>query len=132
MLVVNQFSISSSVQVINTTNLIFCNCKVLVFWDDDYLGSAWCLAEIGKYTKPESKCVILMYGKTKFKAGTGFLGGIRAGVVTDLPLVETYILENQEKFESKDAFNRAIDQAIVMLSPLSLIYQGRYLEAKTA
>mmetsp|Transcript_52339 Transcript_52339/g.109204 ORF Transcript_52339/g.109204 Transcript_52339/m.109204 type:complete len:152 (+) Transcript_52339:186-641(+) len=50
-LVVNQFSISSSSQVINTTDLIYSNCKVLVFLDKTYLGRAWCLAECGQYTR---------------------------------------------------------------------------------
>ena len=128
-LVVNQFSISSSAQVINTTDLIYCNCKVLVFLDDDYLGRAWCLAECGQYTRRESKCVVVVYGKADFKPGSDFLREMKAGVAADLPLIESYILD---KFESREAFNQAIDRAIVMLSPLSLLYQGRYSEAKVA
>jgi hypothetical protein len=61
-LVVCQFRISSSEQVVSTTDLIYCNCKVWVFLDDDYLGRAWCLAETGQYTQPESNCVIVVYG----------------------------------------------------------------------
>jgi hypothetical protein len=102
---------------------------VLVFLDDDYLGRAWCLAECGQYTRAESKCVIVVYGKAHFKPGSDFLGGMKAGVTADLPLIEAYILD---KFLSKEAFNQAIDRAIVMLSPLSLLYQGRYSEAKIA
>jgi tetratricopeptide (TPR) repeat protein len=49
-----------------------------------------------------------------------------AGYPGDLPLIKKYILG---KFETKDAFNQAIDRAILRLSPLSLIYQGRYDEA---
>jgi hypothetical protein len=65
-LVVNQGSISSSAQVIGTTDSIYCNCKVLVFLDDDYLGRAWCLAECGQYTRAESSCVLVVYGKAEF------------------------------------------------------------------
>jgi tetratricopeptide (TPR) repeat protein len=54
---------------------------------------------------------------------------MKAGVPTDLPMIESYILK---KFKSKEAFNQAIDRAIVLLSPLSLIYQGRYAEAEIA
>ena len=128
-LVVNQGSISSSAQVIGTTDSIYCNCKVLVFLDDDYLGRAWCLAECGQYTRPESSCVLVVYGKAEFKPSSDFLREMKAGVAADLPLIESYILG---KFQSKEAFNQAIDRAIVMLSPLSLLYQGRYSEAKIA
>jgi hypothetical protein len=128
-LLVNQIGISSSAQVINTTDLIYCNCKVLVFLDDDYLGRAWCLAECGQYTRPESKCVVVVYGKADFKPASDFLREMKAGVTADIPLIESYILD---KFKSKEVFNQAIDRAIVMLSPLSLIYQGRYSEAKIA
>ena len=99
-LCVTQFTISSSAQVINTTDLIYCNCKVLVFLDDDYLGRAWCLAECGQYTRAESKCVIVVYGKADFKPGSDFLRGMKAGVTADLPLIEAYILD---KFLSKEA-----------------------------
>ncbi len=115
-LVVNQFSISSSAQVIGTTVLVYCNCKVWVSLDDDYLSRAWCLAECGQYTRPESKCVVVVYGKADFKPATDFLREMNAGVVADLPLIEAYILN---KFKSKEAFNQAIGCAIVMLSPLS-------------
>ena len=128
-LVVNQFSISSSDQVIGTTDIIYCNCKVWVFLDNDYLRRAWCLAETGQYTDPGSRCVLVVYGKTEFKSGTDFLGGMDAGVQKDLPLIARYILN---KFVSREAFNHAIDRAIVRLSPLSLIYQGRYEEARSA
>ena len=128
-LVVNQFSISSSAQVINTTDLIYCNCKVWVFLDDDYLGRAWCLAECGQYTRPESKCVLVVYGKAEFKPGLDFLLEMKAGVIADLPMIQSYILD---KFKSKEVFNQAIDKAIVMLSPLSLLYQGRYADDKIA
>ena len=128
-LVVNQFSISSSDQVIGTTDIIYCNCKVWVFLDNDYLRRAWCLAETGQYTDPGSRCVLIVYGKTEFKSGTDFLGGMDAGVQKDLPLIARYILN---KFVSREAFNHAIDRAIIRLSPLSLIYQGRYEEARSA
>ena len=128
-LVVNQFSISSSDQVICTTDIIYCNCKVWVFLDNDYLRRAWCLAETGQYTDPGSRCVLIVYGKTEFNSGTDFLGGMDAGVQKDLPLIARYILN---KFVSRETFNHAIDRAIVRLSPLSLIYQGRYEEARSA
>ena len=52
-LCVNQNSISSSEQVIGTTDSIYCNCKVLVFLDDNYLGRGWCIAECGQYTRAD-------------------------------------------------------------------------------
>jgi hypothetical protein len=96
--------------------LVYCNCKVWVFLDDDYLSRAWCFAECGQYTRPESKCVVVVYGKADFKPATEFLREMKAGVVADLPLIEAYILN---KFKSKEAFNQAIGRAIVMLSLLS-------------
>ena len=125
-LIVNQFSISSSEQVVGTTDQIYCDCKVWVFLDDDYLGRAWCLAETGQYTREKSNCVITVYGKAELKPGRDFLGSMDAGYKGDLPLIEQYILG---KFESKAVFNQAIDRAILRLSPLSLVYQGRFDEA---
>ena len=125
-LVVSQFSISSSDQVVGTTYGIYCKCKVWVFLDNEYLGRAWCLAETGQYTNPESSCAITVYGKAELKQGTDFLGCMDAGAKQDLPLIEKYILG---KYKSKEAFNHAIDCAVLRLSPLSLIYQGRYDEA---
>ena len=46
-LIVNQYSISSSEQVVGTTGQIYSNCKVWVFLDNDYLDRAWFLAETG-------------------------------------------------------------------------------------
>jgi hypothetical protein len=74
-LIVNQNSISSSVEVISTTDSVYCNCKVLVFLDDDYLSRAWCLAECSQYTRQESSCVISVYGKADFKPDSDFLLG---------------------------------------------------------
>ena len=125
-LVVSQFSISSSDQVVGTTDGIYHNCKVWVFLDNEYLGRAWCLAETGQYTNPESGCAITVYGQAELKPGTDFLGCMDAGAKQDLPLIEKYILG---KYKSKEAFNHAIDCAVLRLSPLSLIYQGRYDEA---
>ena len=125
-LVVSQFSISSSDQVVGTTDGIYHNCKVWVFLDNEYLGRAWCLAETGQYTNPESGCAITVYGQAELKPGTDFLGCMDAGAKQDLPLIEKYILG---KYKSKEAFNHTIDCAVLRLSPLSLIYQGRYDEA---
>ena len=125
-LVVSQFSISSSDQVVGTTYGIYRKCKVWVFLDNEYLGRAWCLAETGQYTNPKSSCAITVYGKAELKPGTDFLGCMDAGAQQDLPLIEKYILG---KYKSKEAFNHAIDCAILRLSPLSLIYQGRFDEA---
>ena len=128
-LVVSQFSISSSDQVVGTTDGIYRNCKVWVFLDNEYLGRAWCLAETGQYTNPESGCAVTVYGQAELKPGTDFLGSMDAGAKHDLPLIEKYILG---KYKSKEAFNHAIDCAVLRLSPLSLIYQGRYDEALLA
>ena len=88
-----------------------CVC-VCVLLDDDYLGRAWCLAECGQYTRDESKCEIAVDGKAGLKPGSDFLREMKAGVTADLPLIEAYTLD---MFESKEAFNQAIDLAVVML-----------------
>ena len=91
-LVVNQFGISSSDQAVGTTDGIYRNCKVWVFLDDDYLSRAWCLAETGQYTNPESGCEVIVYGKAEMKPGTDFFGDMIAGVKEDVPLIQKYIL----------------------------------------
>ena len=128
-LVVNQFSISSSEQVIGTTGQIYFRCKVYVFLDDSYFSRAWCLAETGNYASPDSDCEIIVYGSAKFRPGTDFLGGMDAGVKSDLPLIHRYILSQHL---SKEAFNEAIDHSIVRLSASSLSHQGRYVQAQGA
>jgi hypothetical protein len=62
-LVVPQFSISSSDQVIITTDTIYYDCEVWVFLDHSYLSRAWCLAESAQYSKLSSKCVLVVSGE---------------------------------------------------------------------
>jgi hypothetical protein len=83
----------------------------------------------GQYTGPQSNCVVIVYGMAELKPGADCLASMDAGYRGDLPLIEKYILG---KFTTKDAFNQAIDRAILRLSPLSLIYQGRYDEVHEA
>ena len=130
-LVLNQFSNSSPELVVGAIERIYRSCKVWVYLDDEYLGRAWCLAEMGQYTNHESGCAIAVHGKadSELKPGADFLAGMDAGVEQDLRLIEGYVLG---KYRSKEAFNHAIDCAILRLSPLSLNLEGRYREARQA
>eukprot|EP00291_Cryptomonas_curvata_P011784 CAMPEP_0172188064 /NCGR_PEP_ID=MMETSP1050-20130122/21698_1 /TAXON_ID=233186 /ORGANISM="Cryptomonas curvata, Strain CCAP979/52" /LENGTH=276 /DNA_ID=CAMNT_0012862481 /DNA_START=604 /DNA_END=1430 /DNA_ORIENTATION=- len=126
---VAQFSISSSDQVIDTTDFIYDECEVWVYLDDSYLDRAWCLAEAAKFSNPASKCVIVVSGSANFKLGTDFFSCMKAGKESDIPLIQKYAME---KYGSKERFNQIVDDAIVRLSGWSLIYQGRYGEALQA
>ena len=128
-LLVNQNAISTSDQVIQTTDYIYSHSKIEVFLDNSYLSRAWCLAEAGQYTNPKSKCTISVSGSAELKPGTDFFNCMDAGHKTDIPLIQQYILV---KYGSAANFNAEIDNAILRLSPWSLMHQGRYDEALNA
>jgi hypothetical protein len=125
-LIVNQNSISTSDQVIQTTDLIYSCSKIEVFLNNSYLSRAWCLAEAGQYTNPTNKCTISVSGSAELKPGTDFFNCMDAGHKTDIKLIQKYILD---KYGSAANFNTEIDNAILRLSPWSLMHQGRYSEA---
>mmetsp|Transcript_42193 Transcript_42193/g.88193 ORF Transcript_42193/g.88193 Transcript_42193/m.88193 type:complete len:318 (-) Transcript_42193:1742-2695(-) len=126
---VNQNSISTSGQVIQTTDSIYSCSTIEVFLDNSYLSRAWCLAEAGQYTNPKNKCTISVSGSAELKPGTDFFNCMDAGQKTDIPLIQNYILD---KYGSAEHFNSEIDEAILRLSPWSLMHQGRYDEALKA
>jgi tetratricopeptide (TPR) repeat protein len=128
-LVVPQFSIVSSPQVIATTDINYLNCEVWIFLDGSYLLRGWCLAEAAQYSTTASCCNLSVSGSAELKPNMDFFGGMQAGMENDIPLIQKYILE---KYGSKENFNKIIDHAIVRLSAWSLIYQGRYAEALQA
>ena len=128
-LVVNQNAISTSDQVIQTTDYIYSGSKVEVFLHDSYFSRAWCLAEAGQYTNPSNNCTIFVFGSAELKPGTDFFNSMDAGQKTDIPLIRNYILA---KYGSAERFNTEIDNAILRLSPWSLMHQGRYDEALNA
>ena len=85
---VDQNSISTSDQVILTTDFIYSRSKIEVFLDNSYLSRAWCLAEAGQYTNPANKCTISVSGSAELKPGTDFFNCIEAGQKTDVPLIK--------------------------------------------
>ena len=84
------------------------------------------LAEAAKFSNPRSNCVLAVSGSANFKPGTDFFRSMKAGVESDIPLIQDYVLR---KYKSAENFNKAVEDAIVRLSPWSLLYQGRYREA---
>jgi hypothetical protein len=128
-LIVNQNAISTSDQVIQTTDSIYSGSKIEVFLDNSYLSRAWCLAEAGQYTNPKNKCTISVSGSAELKPGTDFFNSMDAGRKSDIPLIQTYILV---KYGSAERFNTEIDKAVLRLSPWSLMHQGRYGEVLNA
>jgi len=71
-LVVPQFSIVSSPQVIATTEINYLNCEVWIFLDDSYLLRGWCLAEAAQYSTTASRCDLSVSGSAKFRPNMDF------------------------------------------------------------
>jgi tetratricopeptide (TPR) repeat protein len=129
-LVITQFGAElTSDQVIETTDRCYDDCEVWVFLDDSYFDRAWCLAEAAKFTNRASKCVLFVSGCAKIKPGTNFFRWMKAGKESDKLLIQDYVLR---KYGSETNFNKTVEDAIVRLSPWSLLYQGRYREALQA
>jgi hypothetical protein len=100
-LIVNRYIISSSEQVVGTTDQNHRNYTKTVksgyFLDNHYLDSAWCLAETGQYTDPQSNCVVIVYGMAELKPGADFLASMDAGYRGDLPLIESIFSANSKR-----------------------------------
>ena len=129
-LVVTQFGAElTSDQVMETTDGYYDDCEVWVFLDDTYFDRAWCLAEAAKFSHPASNCSLVVLGSANVKPGTNSFRCMKAGKESDKPLIQQYVLR---KYGSEEHFKKAVEDAIVRLSPWSLLYQGRYREALQA
>jgi tetratricopeptide (TPR) repeat protein len=124
-LIVCQFLIGSSGQVVMTTSLNYSDGKVLVLLDDEYLHRAWCLLEAAHYCR-SLLCRLFVVGACKFIQGSNFFREMKAGQEEDIPLIQNQIITD---FQSEQNFNDTIERAIVLLSGESLMHQARYADA---
>jgi hypothetical protein len=106
-LVNKQFDMSD---VVGMTKDIYSGCEVLVMLTDKTFSRAWCCFEAACYAKNE--CELHVCGACTFIQGHSYFESMTTSVLSDLPSIKREI---ECMFGSGAAFNRAIDDAIIIV-----------------